>query len=223
MSNIWRYQNRMSFRISAITIAASALVWMLISCSAAQEQAPQDPAANLKKGNYAAAIAGYQKSLAATPGDQTAQVGLIQAYFETGRYREAEDAAKKFLAAKADNPGVHILVGEVYAATGRYREAADAFGKASQTAKDPQKLRSELRRGEMLLTIGQEDEAKKIFEAVVDLEDKIDETTAETLTYTAHALKHLDKFQESNNYFIEAIETDGEYIDVHLCGVELFT
>jgi tetratricopeptide (TPR) repeat protein len=213
----------MSFRISAITIAASALVWMLISCSAAQEQSPQDPAADLKKGNYSAAIAGFQKALAANAGDQNAQEGLLQAFYETGRYREAEDAAKKFLVARTDNPGVQILVGEVYAATGRYREAADAFGKASQTAKDPQKLHSELRRGEMLLTTGQEEEAKKIFQAVIDLEDKIDETTAETLTYTAHALKHLEKYQEANNYFLDAIQTDGEYIDGHLGGGELFT
>jgi tetratricopeptide (TPR) repeat protein len=75
----------------------------------------------------------------------------------------------------------------------------------------------------MLLTTGQEEEAKKIFEAVVDLEEKIDETTAETLTYTAHALKHLEKYQEANNYFLDAIETDGEYIDGHLGGGELFT
>ena len=41
-----------------------------------------------------------------------------------------------------------------------------------------------------------------LFQAVVYSREKIDETTAETLTYTAHALKHLDKYQESNNYFI---------------------
>lgn len=215
--------SRMSAGLRAALALSAALIWLLLACSSPQQAATQDPAGELARGNYETAIAAFQKMLSANPGDQNAQAGLLRAYLETGKYREAEESARKYLSSRQADARIRLLLGDAMAATGKYREAAAEFETAERSAKGVERMRSILRRGEMLDTVGQTEEADRLFEMVLAEEEKIEETTAESLTLAARALTHLERFKEANDYYLDAIETDKEYIDAHLGGGELFT
>lgn len=214
-------------RIAVLFLMTAALIWLLAACTSAQEQGADNPAAALKRGNYQQALDGFRRILASPasePEAQTeAQQGILHVFLETGRYREAEDTAKGFLAAKADSTGVRILYGEALALQGKYRDAAAEFERAGNTAKDAVKLRADLRRGEMFLMVGMEDEGLKLMESVVEEEDELDETTAESQMLAARALTHLERFQDANSYYLDAIDIDEENIEAQLGGGELFT
>jgi len=80
---------------------------------------------------------------------QPATVSL-QSLLDTGKYAEAEQAANAALSAQSNDVRARMALGEAYAATGRYKQAITEFEQASATASGPDRLRSELRRGELL-------------------------------------------------------------------------
>ncbi len=218
--------------------------WMLSGASAqnAQDESPED---ELKHGKYPSAILSFTKLLQAAPKDGKAQKGLLQAYLETGQYAEAETNAKKFLALRENEAQARVFLGEIYAITGRYAESIGEFEKASRLAveqkpgKKPDeqsdekadqesdremiRLRAELRRGEILELTGKEDPAKEIFESIVKYYQDEDVDTAEGLTLVARALTHLEKYQDANEMYLDAIAADKEYIEAQLGGGELYT
>lgn len=200
-----------------------AIFWFPVSCSSAQEASAQTPSQELTKGNYASAIAGFQRTLATNPNDLPSQTGLLKAFLETGRYPDAESAVKRFLAARSDEPELRLLNGEVLATAGRYREAVAEFERAEKAAKGPLRLRSQLRRAEMLKTTGQEAPALELFEAIVTAQDDEEKSTAESMTIAAQALTYLERFQEAKDLYLDAIDEDKEFIEAQLGGGELFT
>ncbi|MEP7271844.1 MAG: tetratricopeptide repeat protein [Acidobacteriota bacterium] len=209
-------------------ILALALFWFPVSCSSAQDAVSQSPADDLTRGNYATAIAGFRKLLASNASDHVAQTGLVRALLETGKYAEAEETLKRFLTARAADAELRLLLGEVLATTGRYRDAIVEFERAEKASAEKTsdgsiRLRSQLRRGEMLSTLGQEAEALKLFEAVVEAQDAEDKSTAESLTIAARALTHLERFQEATDFYLDALEADKGFIEAQLGGGELFT
>ena len=71
---------------------------------AQEETSPIEAAeAQLKKGEYEAALAAFNKLLTTNGKDQRAQRGVLLTQLETGKYVEAETTAKKYLAADANN------------------------------------------------------------------------------------------------------------------------
>ena len=188
---------------------------------------PSAPA-ELTQGDYQSAIDLLNKRLAANPSDEDAERNLLRAFLETGRYAQAESSAKGFLAKHANASRVRHQLGEVYAATGRYGEAAGEFERAGrelikQTGATPARLESDVRRAEMLLITGREDEARQILQSIVDYHAANDPQTAPELIVIARALTHLEKYKGANDLYLAAIAADPSYIDAHLGGGELFT
>jgi tetratricopeptide (TPR) repeat protein len=192
----------------------------------AQTQPDELPGvAQLKKGDYENAIKLLTAQLATKADDAEAEKNLLRAYLETGRYPEAETAAKKFLLNTPVAAGVRHQLAELFASTGRYAEAITEFERAgTDAAKSPaEKLPSDLRRAEILELTGQEDRARPIFEALVaHYKDKQPDTAPE-LTAVGRALVHLERFQDANEVYREAIAADATYLDAQLSAGELFT
>lgn len=202
---------------------AITLLWFPVSCSSAQDAAPQTPMQELTRGNYATAIAGFQRLLSVNASDPTAREGLLRAYLETGRYTDAEATAKRFLTDRQEDLIVRHLFGEVLAATGRYREAISEFERAEKAAQGVLRLRCRLRRGEVLNIVGQEEAAIEIFESVVRDQDTEDKPTTESMTIAARAMTYLERHKDATDLYLDAIDADASNIAAHIEGGELFT
>jgi tetratricopeptide (TPR) repeat protein len=184
--------------------------------------------AELRKGEYEAAIRLLNAHLGSNPTDAFAQKNLLRAFIETGRYADAEASAKKFLIKTPEAGGVRHELGEVYVATGRYAEAVTEFERAAtdrEKANDSPGayLQSSLRLGEVLKLTGQDGRAKGIFESFVKYYTDKDPETAAELTSIAKALVHLERYQDANDMYRAAIEADSEYLEAQLGAGELFT
>ena len=183
--------------------------------------------AELRKGDYDNAFKMLSARLTSNPNDTVAQEALLRVYIETGRYLEAEATAKRFLTKTPDTPAVRHELGEALAVQGKHTEAIAEFERAAADAEKsntPQvKLRSDLRRAEVLDLIGQEDRAKPIYEAFVKYYTDNDPKSASELTLIARALVHLERFQDANDMYRSAIEADSNYLDAQLGAAELFT
>jgi tetratricopeptide (TPR) repeat protein len=181
-------------------------------------------AAELKKGDYENAIKLLAARLAANGADSDGAAGLVRAYLETGRYPEAEATAKKFLLKNPAAASVRHQLAEVFALTGRYPEAIVEFDRAaSDAAQSPAlKLSSDLSRAEVLALTGQDDRAKPIFESLVAYYKDKQPTTPAELTSIARALTHLERFQDANDVYREAIAADAGYLDAQLSAGELY-
>ncbi len=184
--------------------------------------------AELRKGDYDAAVRIINARLASNPNDAVAQRNLLRAFLETGRYTEAEASAKKFLLRTPEAGSVRHELGEVFVATGRYTEAAAEFERAATdrekaNASPGDSLESALRRAEVLELIGQENTAKGIYGSFVKHYSDKDPQTVFELTLIARALVHLERFQDANDVYRSAIETDSEYLEAQLGAGELFT
>jgi tetratricopeptide (TPR) repeat protein len=206
---------------SVSSVACLAFLALLFSCGAAQEPTLQSAEQDLKQGNYQAATAAFNRLLASHPAP--AQRGLLRAHLETGRYQEAEAAAKKFLAGRGDDAQLRLALGEVYAATGRYAEAIAEFEQAGKSAQGAARLRSELRRGELLKLTGKEEAAQQVFQTFIRYYNTNSPQTAEELTLVAQALVHLEKHKDASDLYLDAIKADPTFIEAHLAGGELFT
>ena len=206
--------------VSAFIFACGAL----IPHTSAQSPDGLGGLAELKKGDYDAAIKLLLARLAANGDDALAAKNLLRAYLETGRYPEADTAAKKFLLKNPTAAGVRHELAEVYAATGRYAEAITEFERAAADAKaSADKVSSDLRRAEMLDLTGQEDRARVIYQSLVNFYKEKQPDSAPELTAVARALVKLERFQDANDVFREAIAADNTYLDAQLSAGELFT
>lgn len=177
----------------------------------------------LRKGRYTAAITSFGAILRRSPGQTEAQSGLLRALIETGQYRQAEAEARRFLAGPGADSAITLLLAEILALTGRDREALPLLAKAAESENELVRVPALLRRGELLALGGDEEGARKIFEALASYYDEnvVDEVVE--LTAIARALVHLEKFQEANDLYLEIIGRDREHIDGHLGGGELYT
>ena len=214
---------RESGLISVFTVIAACYFLLVLACAAAQAPSVQSATDELRRGNYANAVAAFNRLLSANANDAQAQAGLLRAYLETGKYSEAEEAAKKYLAANNGNDQARLALGEVYAATGRYADAIAEFEKAGKSAQGATKLRSDLRRAEMLKLTGKEEDAQPIFQSFIRYYNAKPQHSAEELTLIARALTHLEKYKDANDTYLDAIKADAADIEAHLGGGELFT
>ncbi|HEV2835531.1 MAG TPA: tetratricopeptide repeat protein [Pyrinomonadaceae bacterium] len=139
----------------------------------------------------------------------------LKTLIDTGRYTEAEAAARKSQA--------HHQLAEVLAITGRYAEAITEFERAAKDATPKEALKSQLRRAELLELTGHEPEANAIYQSFVKYYIDNNPATAPELTLIARALVHLERFQDANDMYREAIEADSDYLEAQLSAGELFT
>jgi tetratricopeptide (TPR) repeat protein len=214
------------FLVGITFLSAMACFFAFDPVTFAQSQPDDLPGvAELKKGDYDNAIKLLTAQLATKADDVDAEKDLVRAYLETGRYVEGETAAKKFLVKQPVAAGVRHQLAEVLASTGRYAEAITEFEHAAtDAAKSPaEKLPSDLRRAEILELTGQEDRARPIFEALVAHYKDTQPDPAAELTAVGRALVHLERFQDANDVYREAIAVDATYLDAQLSAGELFT
>jgi len=217
-------RQRRTLILVLFAIVTIIIIPVLIRNTSAQSPDELSGAAELKKGDYDDAIKLLNARLASNPGDAAAAAGLARAYLETGKYPEAEASAKKFLVKNPNAGVVHHQLGEVLALTGRYAEAIAEFEKAAtDSVKSPaDKLSSDLRRAEILELTGQEERARPIFESLVAYYKEKQPATAPELTSVARALVHLERYQDANDIYRDAIAADPTYIDAQLGAGELF-
>ncbi|PYS68056.1 MAG: hypothetical protein DMF69_21315, partial [Acidobacteria bacterium] len=216
-------------RLFLTTFVAICIVCAIFGSYSVHSQDNDPPGqAELKKGDYEGAIKILNARLNSNGNDAVAQRNLLRAFIETGRYVDAEASAKKFLLKTPDAGAVRHELAEVFSATGRYTEAIAEFEraaadreKASATTGDH--LESALRRAEVLELTGQQESARRIYESFVKYYTDKDPQTAAELTSIARALVHLEKFQDANDVYRNAIETDSEYLEAQLGAGELFT
>jgi tetratricopeptide (TPR) repeat protein len=201
--------------------------------SSAQSQPPETPQeitgqAELKRGDYDSAIKLLTTHLANNANDAAAQKLLLLAYIDTGRYVEAETSAKKFLVKNAGAGVVRQQLAEVLMLTGRYNDAITEYEKAvndlptTKTAA-ADSLQVQLRLAEAFDTIGQSDRANAVYERLVKYYTENSPQTAAELTPIARALVHLERYQDANEVYRQAIEADSTYLDAQLGAAELFT
>jgi len=175
----WRSTRRarrpVGWRFFILSISLS-FFFINVPFAASQNHPVPSTPAELTRGDYQSAIDLLNKRLAANPSDEDAERNLLRAFLGTGRYAQAESSAKGFLAKHANASRVRHQLGEVYAATGRYSEAAGEFERvgrelSKQIGATPARLESDVRRAEMLLTTGREDEARQILQSIVEYHD----------------------------------------------------
>jgi tetratricopeptide (TPR) repeat protein len=213
--------------VALLLLATSSAV--LSSRVGAQTQNQDVPGLpELKKGDYEQAVKLLTARLTANPNDAEAESYLLRAYVETGRYTEAETAGKKFLLKNADAGLVQHQLAEVYVQTGRYAEAVAELERAAANlekanAAIDKKLYSDLRRAEVLRLMGQEDRAQAIFASVVKYFSEHDPDNAAELSLLARTLVHLERFQDANDVFRNAIEADPTLLETQLEAGELFS
>jgi tetratricopeptide (TPR) repeat protein len=215
--------------VVCVALLVLALSQSLIrSTASARAQVPTEVQgfAELKKGDYEQAVKLLTTRLAGNPNDAEAESYLLRAYIETGRYAEAEGSAKKFLLKNSNAGLVQHQLAEVYSQTGRYAEAVaeleNASGNLEKTGID-KKFYSDLRRAEVLRQMGQEDRAQAIFATVVKYFAEHDPSNAAELSLLARTLVHLERFQDANDVFRNAIEADPTQIETQLEAGELFS
>jgi tetratricopeptide (TPR) repeat protein len=153
--------------------------------------------------------------LALISASSTAQTVSLNALIETGRYTEAEALARKQQA--------HHQLAEVLTLTGRYTEAIAEFEQAAKTSNSKEALASDLRRAELLELTGHEADANAIYASFIKYYTDSNPQSAYELTLIARALVHLERFQDANDMFREAIEADSNYLEAQLAAGELFT
>ena len=230
-SGFWRFDaNALSYLplVCALFLAVAVSPSLVPRHVSAQSQPDEIPGlAELKKGEYEQAVKLLGARLSTSPADADAQSYLLRAYIETGRYTEAELSAKKFLLKSPGAGPVRHELAEVFTQTGRYTEAITELERASadleKSASSPdKKLESDLRRAEVLMLIGQEERAHAIFESLIKNFNDHEPQTASELNLVARTLVHLERVQDANDAFRNAIENDSTLIEAHLEAGELF-
>ena len=219
---------RVGFFLLLLFAAPFVAILIATTGTSAQSEPQETPGqTEFNKGDYDNAIKLVSAHLATNANDAAAERLLLRAYIDTGRYVEAEAAAKKFLLKNAGAGIVRHQLAEVLMLTGRYAEAVTEYENAlkdsskSKTASDG--LETQLRLAETLDTIGQTDRANSIYVQLVKYYTDNSPRTAAELTPVARALVHLERYQDANEIYRQAIEADSTYLEAQLGAAELFT
>ena len=222
-----RLNSRTSLVLLLLTVLAGAMALATTRISAQSEPQEVPGQTEFNKGDYDTAIKLVSAHLTSNTNDAAAERLLLRSYTDTGRYVEAEAAAKKFLLKNAGAGIVRHQLAEVLMVTGRYAEAVTEYEKAvndlskSKTAADG--METQLRLAETLDTIGQNDRANSIYQQLVKYYTDNSPRTAAELTPVARALVHLERYQDANEIYRQAIEADSTYLEAQLGAAELFT
>ena len=211
----------------ALHLCVFACAILLVALGARAQTPEPRGLAELKKGDYENAFKLLSARLVSNPNDAVAQRALLRVFIETGRYAEAEATAKRFLQKSPDSGSVRHELAETLATTGHYTEAITELERAAADSAKANatgdKLESDLRRAELLDLTGQEDRARAIYETFVKHYTDNDPKSARELTLVARALVHLERYQDANDMYREAIEADSDYLEAQLAAGELFT
>ncbi len=175
----------------------------------------------LLRGSYKEAIEVFTSLLEKNNADRDAQNGLVRGLIETGQYEEAEKRSKEFLGKDSSNVPLRVSLAEIQFLTGRYSEAATEFANAARDAKNAVWLRASLGRARALLAQGKRDEAQPVLQQFVGYYNQNSPRSAEELTLIARAVTYLEKYKDANDLYIDARESDPNFIEAYIGQGEL--
>jgi tetratricopeptide (TPR) repeat protein len=120
-----------------------------------------------KKGKFNEAISDLEKATESDPGDSKAQRTLGQSYEATGKLAKAVRAYQGSLAADPEQPEIHYNLAIIYKSQSKTDEAIQELNKAIKLNKSF--VAAKIILGDLYLLKGEKAEAKKQYQAVIDL------------------------------------------------------
>ncbi|NNF38790.1 MAG: tetratricopeptide repeat protein [Gemmatimonadetes bacterium] len=188
-----------------------ALVWVALGLIATIARPPHASSQDLTAARQALHEGRYADAerLAEAGGSAPAALGLrARILIETGR----ADATVRLLggaAGPAPSPALERWLGEALLDRGRWDDAEAAF-RRSETGAAADRLRARLRRGEVLLLRGRNDEAFELFNTFIDEYNSGRRLTADDLMAVGTAVSYLGRrtpvlFQDALKAFDEAV------------------
>src|SRR5262249_14537371 len=105
---------------------------------------------------------------------------------------------------------------------GRYQEAADAFDRAARGSSGKDLLRALLGSSRALLAVGKDEDARAQLNRLIEYATSNPPKSAEELTLVADGLVYLEKFQEANDFYIDARQADSGYAPAFVSQGGLF-
>jgi len=175
----------------------------------------------LVHGDYKAAIAGFQSVLTRDPGNKTARDGLLTALIETGQYKDVQAKIVEYLKS-AQDPSLLNIQGHLLLEIGRHQEAAIAFERAARGAGGKDLIRALLGSCQALFEVGKDEDARTQLNRLIEYAGSNASKSAEEFTLIAEGLVYLEKFQEANDFFIDAREADSTYVPAFVGQGDLF-
>jgi tetratricopeptide (TPR) repeat protein len=171
---------------SCFGLASAAALAVALAQPACARQPSGDPIEAWRKGDYEAAIAGLRSS-AASGADARAHIAYARVLMEVGRLEEAERAANA--------AGDHALalantLGEILYARGKVTEAEAAFRRAID-GNAPDDLSARLNLAVLEQERGNTEEARRGFDAFIDIYNSERGLSADDLTAIATAVRYL--------------------------------
>jgi cellulose synthase operon protein C len=205
MPNYGRTSNReaqRSWRLG-IVVAAGLFLGCFSACqpSAAQSQSRGKEA--LRSGDYAKARHHFEAALKSGAGQEESQVGLLQTLRETGHYDEARRRGEEFLAGRPGSAAVRLETARSLNARGEYA-SAEKHLRAAVPLGGP--ARSDVVRELALLLegTGRQDEARNLWQQLVDQYRKGSARDSQTLGNVAVAAWRLGWAQDAKDLFMDA-------------------
>jgi len=208
--------------LSARYCLIAVLAWFL-SLLASPNANSEDPPLNqaqiaFRKGNYEEALRLYD--LASGPARIAAIVGANRIRIMTGDYATAEEALRQSLAAFPQDETLRSRLAEILTLTGRSNEALQVLEPliGGQIAS----VRSLVQFGEILRLRGRRSEAEPYFLQAISYYDRGLVFDAEDVAWVAEACRALERFQDANSLFREAVRLDPEKLETHVLWGDLF-
>jgi cellulose synthase operon protein C len=147
-----------------------------------------DPVEAWRRGDYDAAIAGFERQTRETGADARTHVALIRVLSEAGRYEDAVAAARD--AGSAHEIAVANALGEVLLLLGRADEAQAAF-RRSIDGRAGDMVVAQLNLALLDYNAGRVDDALAAFDRFIDIYNGAERLTAEELTAVGLAVEYL--------------------------------
>jgi cellulose synthase operon protein C len=158
---------RIGISASILLIATGVFVGNCSASRALVAQAPADPYAALRSGDYAGARAGFEVALKSNPNDEQAQAGLLRTLEETGAYEEGSRRADAFLSKREGSAALHVAAGRLAAARGD-AAAAERHLRRTVALGGPARLEATRRLADLLEDRGRSGEAESLWESLIE-------------------------------------------------------
>ena len=177
-------------------------------------QAAQDL---LSKGQYAEALAAYERLAANGNASKETKISFLRVLEVTGNHARAEELGSKYLQASPD-PAFAYWVGKARFVQGKYSQAEADFRTAARSSQNEIRDEAEMQLALLLKETGRLEESRSEFSR---LYDRIGSKSAKQ-GISAVALENLEQFQDANASYRQATESNPKDIDTWNAWGKLF-
>ena len=184
------------------------LVLVVASRQAADlAETPEAVQGLLSKGQYAEALAAYERLAEPADSSKDTKLGLLRVLQLTGNYTRTEELASKYLQVSSD-PVFAYWLGKARRTRGKYSDAEAAFRTAARSQNGIQD-QAAMELALLLKETGRLDESRTAFQ---QLYDRVSSNTAK-LGLAAVALENLEQYQDANAAFRQATQANSKDVD----------